>query len=134
MRVKGQYFRTIWQKEDDKEIIQIIDQRLLPHEFLVIDLLTFHDVIEAIQDMAVRGAPLIGGTAAWGVYLAAVQAKKNGLGIPFILDACKELVLARPTATNLKWSIDRILKAIESLDNLEEILNKVEIGSHRYLQ
>ena len=126
MRVKGQNFRTIWQKQDDKEIIQIIDQRLLPHEFLVIDLLTYHDAIEAIQDMAVRGAPLIGGTAAWGVYLAAVQAKKNGLGIPFILDACKELVLARPTATNLKWSIDRILKAIESLDNLEEILNKVE--------
>ena len=58
--------------------------------------------------------------------MAAVQAKKNGLGIPFILDACKELVLARPTATNLKWSIDRILKAIEGLDNLEEILNKVE--------
>ncbi len=90
MRVKGQNFRTIWQKQDDKEIIQIIDQRLLPHEFLVIDLLTYHDAIEAIQDMAVRGAPLIGGTAAWGVYLAAVQAKKNGLGIPFILDACKE--------------------------------------------
>ncbi len=126
MRVKGQNFRTIWQKEDDKEIIQIIDQRLLPHEFLVIDLLTYQDAIKAIQDMAVRGAPLIGGTAAWGVYLAAVQAKKNGLGIPFILDACKELVLARPTATNLKWSVDRILKAIESLDNLEEILNKVE--------
>ena len=45
MRVKGQNFRTIWQKEDDKEIIQIIDQRLLPHEFLVIDLITFTDVI-----------------------------------------------------------------------------------------
>ena len=57
MRVKGQKYRTIWQKENDKEIIQIIDQRYLPHEFLVIDLLTYQDAIEAIQDMAVRGAP-----------------------------------------------------------------------------
>ena len=126
MRVKDQNYRTIWQKQNDKEIIQIIDQRLLPQEFIINDLLTYQDAIESIQDLAVRGAPLIGGTAAWGVYLAAVQAKKNDLGIPFILDACKELVLARPTATNLKWSIDRILKAIEGLDNLEEILNKVE--------
>ena len=90
MRVKSQNYRTIWQKQDDKEVVQIIDQRLLPHEFLIIDLLTYQDAIEAIQDMAVRGAPLIGGTAAWGVYLAAVQAKKNSLGIPFISDACKE--------------------------------------------
>ena len=119
MRVKGQKYRTIWQKENDKEIIQIIDQRYLPHEFLVIDLLTYQDAIEAIQDMAVRGAPLIGGTAAWGVYLAAVQAKKNSADVQFILDACRELVLSRPTAVNLKWSIGRILKAIESLNNLE---------------
>ena len=126
MRVKGKNYRTIWQKPDNREIIQIIDQRLLPHEFLIIDLINYQDAIEAIKDMAVRGAPLIGGTAAWGVYLAVVQAKKHGENLQFIINACGEIVLARPTATNLKWSIDRILKAIEGLDNLEEILKIVE--------
>ena len=126
MRVKGKNYRTIWQKQDDREIIQIIDQRLLPHEFLIIDLLTYQDAIQAIQEMAVRGAPLIGGTAAWGVYLAVVQAKNYSESLQFIVDACGELILARPTATNLKWSVDRILRAIEGLDNLEVILKTVE--------
>ena len=126
MRVNGQNFRTIWQKNGEDEIVQIIDQRYLPHKFLIIDLLTYQDAIDAIKNMAVRGAPLIGGTAAWGMYLAVVQAQKNGKGLPFILEASKELVLARPTAMNLKWSIVRIIEAIEGLDNLDEILKKAQ--------
>ena len=125
MKVKGKNFRTIWQKIDNKEIIQIIDQRHLPHKFLIIDLLTYKDVIEAIRDMAVRGAPLIGGTAAWGMYLASVEAKKNNK-ISYILKAAGELVSARPTAINLKWSVERILLAIKGLNNLEEIQKKIE--------
>ena len=65
MRVKGQNFRTIWQKQDDKEIIQIIDQRLLPHELSIVTLNSVKDVEFAIREMQVRGAPLIGVTAAF---------------------------------------------------------------------
>ena len=65
-------FRTIWLKPDDPTIVQIIDQRLLPHEYKIHDLRTWQDAEAAIADMYVRAAPLIGATAAWGLYLAAL--------------------------------------------------------------
>ena len=93
---------------------------------MIVDLLTYQDAIVAIKDMAVRGAPLIGGTAAWGMYLAGVEARKNGMGFPFVLSASQELVSARPTATNLNWSVARILKAIDGLDNLDLMIETIE--------
>ena len=126
MRVNGQNYRTIWKKDESEKTVQIIDQRYLPHEFLIVDLLTYQDAIVAIKDMAVRGAPLIGGTAAWGMYLAGVEARKNGMGFPFVLSASQELVSARPTATNLNWSVARILKAIDGLDNLDLMIETIE--------
>ena len=66
-------FRTIWIKPDDASVVQIIDQRLLPHDYVVHDLRTWQDADTAIADMYVRGAPLIGATAAWGLYLAALE-------------------------------------------------------------
>ena len=65
--------RTIWLSPDEKAV-KIIDQRRLPHELVLIDLKTVDDAIIAIRDMAVRGAPLIGATGAYGVYLAALNA------------------------------------------------------------
>ena len=74
MLVQGKEFRTIWLKEGDDKIIQIIDQRFLPHEFVIKDLKSAADIIIAIKDMQVRGAGLIGVTAAYGIYLAAREA------------------------------------------------------------
>ena len=74
MRKSGDEFRTIWQKPGDPAIVQIIDQRRLPHEYVVVDLVRWQDGATAISDMLVRGAPLIGATAAWSLYLAALEA------------------------------------------------------------
>ena len=100
--------RPIWLAENEK-IVQIIDQRLLPHEFKVVDLTTVDQVIHAIVDMMVRGAPLIGATGAFGAYLAAVNTGENNFEEKFKQE-CERLKKARPTAVNLVWGVDRVMK------------------------
>jgi len=128
-------FRTIWLKPDDAAVVQIIDQRLLPHDYVVHDLQTWRDAASAIADMYVRGAPLIGATAAWGLYLAALENPTSA----FVRDAAARLLESRPTAVNLRWGIERMLaivgssgddKLIESLrDEAQAICNEdVEIS------
>jgi len=101
-------FRTIWLKPDDPDVVQIIDQRLLPHAYTVHDLRTWQDADTAIADMYVRGAPLIGATAAWGLYLAAL-ADPTPAGVRAAAEA---LLLSRPTAVNLRWAVERILRLV----------------------
>jgi methylthioribose-1-phosphate isomerase len=100
-------FRTIWLKPDDPEIVEIIDQRRLPHDYRIHELRTWQDGAAAIRDMAVRGAPLIGATAAWSLYLAAIGGKD-------IREAAAELLKSRPTAVNLRWAVERILRLVET--------------------
>jgi methylthioribose-1-phosphate isomerase len=71
MNINGKHYRTIWLKEGDESVVQIIDQRHLPHRFIIEDLCTVDEVAVAIKDMLVRGAGLIGATAAYGMYIAA---------------------------------------------------------------
>lgn len=110
MMQNGEHFRTIWLKPDDPAIVQIIDQRLLPHEYRVHDLRTWQDGCTAIADMYVRGAPLIGATAAWSLYLAARKARAPEAAVR---EAAATLLEARPTAVNLRWAIERILALLE---------------------
>ncbi len=100
-------FRTIWLHPDDPGVVQIIDQRRLPHEFHVHDLRHWSDGVEAIRDMYVRGAPLIGATAAWSLYLAALHSEFPGEEVE---RAAKTLLESRPTAVNLRWAIERIAR------------------------
>ena len=93
-------FRTIWLKPDDPTIVQIIDQRRLPHEYTVHDLRTWQDAATAIADMAVRGAPLIGATAAWGLYLAALDDARPA----HVQSAAESLLRSRPTAARNRWT------------------------------
>lgn len=109
MVAKGEAFRTIWLKEDDPSVVQIIDQRLLPHEFVVRDLRTYRDAAHAIREMLVRGAPLIGATAAWGLYLAALESRGSHEPGQLLKQAATELGTTRPTAVNLRWAIDRVM-------------------------
>ena len=110
LHLKGEAFRTIWPKPGDPSIVQVIDQRVLPHELKVRDLATFRDARDAIRDMTVRGAPLIGATAAWGLYLAAREAREQPDPDAFLEGAALELGAARPTAVNLQWAIDRLMQ------------------------
>jgi len=109
MKVNGKRYRTIW--PSDHDTVCVIDQRKLPHEFAVTELSSLADAAAAIKDMTVRGAGLIGATAAWGMYLAAVHAPDAGF-TDTIRAASKLLKGTRPTAKNLEWAVDRMLKAL----------------------
>ncbi|MCP4720763.1 MAG: S-methyl-5-thioribose-1-phosphate isomerase [Desulfobacteraceae bacterium] len=106
MKVDGKDMRPIWFDTESKKV-QIIDQRLLPHELVIEDLNTVDDVIRAIKDMYVRGAPLIGATGALGVYVSLVQAN-CGADNEYLMAECNRLKDARPTAMNLFWGVDRV--------------------------
>jgi len=110
--VTAEDFRTIWEKPGDPSVVQIIDQRLLPHEYHVHDLHRWQDGLVAIKDMYVRGAPLIGATAAWSLYLAAVEMPTSGN----VREAADALLQSRPTAVNLRWAIERVLALLDRAD------------------
>jgi methylthioribose-1-phosphate isomerase len=110
MKVNGQSYRPIWYDTKD-QTVKIIDQRALPHEFIVVPLKTVDDTIQAISQMYVRGAPLIGVTAAYGVYLILTQ--KVG-DLNYLNQECDRLKAARPTAVNLAWAVDTMLGTIST--------------------
>ena len=97
----------------------IIDQRQLPHGFVIEPLSTLDDTVTAIRDMHVRGAGLIGATAGFGMHLAAVKAKDNQLD-EALQEGARLLDNSRPTARNLKWAIDRVLEAVKEGQNEED--------------
>ena len=110
MNVDGNAYRSIW-VGDDGETVEIIDQRRLPHEFAVLALDSLQDACGAIRDMAVRGAPLIGATAAYGIYIALREDPSDNA-----LERARETLLAtRPTAINLRWALDRMHAQIAAL-------------------
>jgi len=90
MKIRGKHFRTIWIKEDNNAVVQIIDQRTLPYKLVIEDLKTVDDMAIAIKDMHVRGAPLIGAAGAFGMYLATLQSKEENF-IDFLNQAAKKL-------------------------------------------
>jgi methylthioribose-1-phosphate isomerase len=109
MLVNGQHYRTIWLDAEDTDAIQIIDQRLLPFEFVVEKLSTVADVARAIRDMHVRGAGLIGATAAFGMLLGVIEAAKaKGSFWAALHQSAANLQQTRPTAANLQWAIQRM--------------------------
>ena len=115
MRIEGKEYRTIFYEDD---VVKIIDQTKLPHQFIIKDLKTVKDSINAIKIMEVRGAPLIGGTAAYGVFLAV----KENNDPDFVKKSAEELIQSRPTAINLKWAVDRMMKKLSGI-NSDQILN-----------
>jgi methylthioribose-1-phosphate isomerase len=115
MKVDGKEVRPIW-PADEPGCVKVIDQRRLPHEFEVLELRAPDDAVFAIREMVVRGAPLIGITGAWGVYLAAWGGQEKGS----LHAACDRLRAARPTAVNLVWAVDRVRARLEAADSREE--------------
>jgi methylthioribose-1-phosphate isomerase len=108
-------FRTIWTTEDN--YVEVIDQRKLPHNFITLKLTTYKEAELAIKNMTVRGAPLIGATAAYGVYLAVREMIENQLEGNFLDEAFIALRNSRPTAINLFWALDRMQRALENTDD-----------------
>jgi len=110
MKIQGKEYRTIWYED---KIVKIIDQTKLPHQFVIKDLKSVKDAINAIKVMEVRGAPLIGGTAAYGIVLAIQESTEKD----FINKSAEELIQSRPTAINLKWAVDRMMKKLSGVDS-----------------
>ena len=110
MKIEGKEYRTIW---FENNVVKIIDQTKLPHQFIIKDLKTVKDAINAIKVMEVRGAPLIGGTAAYGMALAVQENNDPEL----IKKSAEELIQSRPTAINLKWAVDRMMKKLSGVND-----------------
>jgi len=126
MKIENKSYRTIW---FENNLVKIIDQTKLPHQFIIKDLTTVNDAINAIKTMEVRGAPLIGATAAYGLVLSIIE--KNDLS--FLNKSSKDLIASRPTAINLKWAVDRMMKKLSGVNDkdilrlaLDEAKNIVE--------
>ena len=114
MKIEGKEYRTIW-FDGQNQIVKIIDQTKLPHQFIIKKLTTIKDAINAIKTMEVRGAPLIGGTAAYGIVLAIMENNE----LDFIKKSSEKLIQSRPTAINLKWAVDRMMKKLSGVNNNE---------------
>ncbi|MBX7211655.1 MAG: S-methyl-5-thioribose-1-phosphate isomerase [Verrucomicrobiaceae bacterium] len=112
MLVSGKSYRTIWLKPDDESVVQIIDQVKLPWRFEIVDLRTVNDAATAIRDMWVRGAGLIGATAGYGMYLAALEAGRAADFRASLEASARLLIQTRPTAVNLAWAVNRQLAAL----------------------
>jgi len=108
MKMHGRHYRTIWVKPQDPSVIQIIDQRFLPYEFIIEDIRSVDEMARAIKDMHLRGAPLIGAAGAYGMYLAVLN--HPDANPEFSADALKS---ARPTAVNLFYGVDAVVSAIQ---------------------
>jgi len=115
MKIEGKDYKTIW---FENNIVKIIDQTKLPHIFLINELKTCDDAVNAIKNMEVRGAPLIGATAAYGLVLSIIE--NNDLD--FLKKSSEKLIISRPTAINLKWAVDRMMKKL-IVAKKNEILN-----------
>lgn len=147
MNVDGKHYRTIWVKKDQPNLvsipnkastpntIQIIDQRKLPHLFEIEELRKVDDAERAIREMHVRGAPLIGVTAAYGMYLAALEASEASQNstaqfLAFLKKAASRLKSTRPTAVDLAWAVDQQLTLISNpsiisslkIDDIKQLL------------
>ncbi|MDK9705947.1 MAG: S-methyl-5-thioribose-1-phosphate isomerase [Desulforhopalus sp.] len=111
MKYNGAHYRTIWPDPQNNRRILIIDQRRLPHEFAVEAVESTEEMVTAIRDMHVRGAGLIGAAAGFGMYLATLQAPDPSFDT-FMDAAARSLDASRPTARNLMWAVERILRAM----------------------
>ena len=122
MKIEGKEYRTIW---FENNVVKIIDQTKLPHQFIIKDLKTIKDSVNAIKVMEVRGAPLIGATAAYGLVLAIIENNDQS----FLKRSAEDLIDSRPTAINLKWAVDRIMNKFSGVNRdkiLEIALNEAK--------
>src|SRR5664280_392915 len=122
MKINGVPYRTIWPDPVMTGLVRIIDQRQLPHRFVVEEIRSAQEMAEAIRDMHVRGAPLIGAAAAWGMALAIQPPGPGGTDgwLIRLENAARELKSTRPTAVNLAWAVDRMLAVGQTANGADQ--------------
>lgn len=133
MNIEGKHYHTIWVDQENPSTVWVIDQRKLPFVFTTYALKTANDAFFAIKEMVVRGAPLIGVTAAYGMYLALLQLKSNKREEE-IKKVAQYLKSSRPTAVNLAFAVDEMLACILSHNADKELQAKVLAKAHALKQ
>jgi methylthioribose-1-phosphate isomerase len=133
MKIDGQPTRPIRLHRDNPRVVQVIDQRQLPHQLTWMDLTTADEAAYAIKDMVVRGAPLIGATAALGLYLAALEATALDDFRGHLHQAAERLGQTRPTAVNLHWALNAQLRVLESVTTAAEAVVRLRQNAEALL-
>jgi len=128
MLIDGKYYESIWLDENDKGIVRVIDQQKLPFFFETKELCSVEDVYNAIKDMTVRGAPLIGAAGAFGIYLATLEMTHHTNIHNHLSNAASYLVSCRPTAVNLSWALNYMLKKLDDITD-PELLPEIALKS-----
>lgn len=128
MLINGKYYHSIWPDENDKGKIMVIDQQKLPFFFETKELCSVEDVYNAISDMTVRGAPLIGAAGAFGIYLATLEITHNTSIGSHLGNAASYLVSCRPTAVNLSWAVNYSLKKLSGITD-PDLLSETALGT-----
>ena len=133
MNIDGEPYRTIWRDPDRPEVVQLIDQRLLPFEFSVVDVTGSAQMAQVIADMVVRGAGLIGAAAGYGMMLAAQEAAELGPDARsgHMAAASDRLAASRPTAVNLAWALGRQHEALEGLIDAQLLVETARAEADR---
>ena len=128
MKVDGKQMRPIW-FDETSQTVKVIDQRQLPHRLVIAELTTVDKVITAIQAMFVRGAPLIGATGAYGVYVAALNTLVSSGDEAFFLAECDRIKSARPTAVNLAWAVDKVLTDVSQKETIADKVAAAKVAA-----
>src|SRR5664280_1296719 len=113
MKIGNQYYQTIWIDESDPLSVKVIDQQKLPFFFEIQDLRSVDDVYAAIENMTVRGAPLIGAAGAFGIYLATLEITHTTNIREHLSNAARYLISCRPTAVNLSWAVNFVMEKLK---------------------
>ncbi len=119
-------YRSIWTNEAEPRSVSVIDQRRLPFSYEVLTLRSAGDACEAISGMAVRGAPLIGAVAAWGVYLSFLEHSGRNDFYDLVMNDAYRLKAARPTAVNLAWAVDRMTEVLKRDPDVDSLRSAAE--------
>jgi len=132
MRIDGTHYRAIWM-DKNPGVVKVIDQRVLPFEFRILELKSMTDAFDAIAGMVVRGAPLIGATAAYGLYLAAYSSDTQNW-CEELKAAAEKLISARPTAVNLKYAVDLLMEKVVCSASREAMIKELFHLSIRFAE
>ena len=129
MLISGKPFRTLWLSPEDRRTVKIIDQNKLPWSFEIADVRTVGEMAVALRDMQVRGAGLIGASAGFGMYLAALESLGKTDFRSHLRECADVLFRTRPTAVNLAWAVQRQMCSLESCESAEEAVETAMRGA-----
>jgi methylthioribose-1-phosphate isomerase len=133
MKINNQSYHTIWRDKNDPYKVHCIDQRFLPFRFVTEELRNLDEVITAIKDMHLRGAPLIGVAAAYGMFLAAKEIGQKS-DINHLKKAAERLLATRPTAINLQMALDRQMKIADRVNANQQLAEELLKGAEELKQ